>query len=96
MSFRNMRKQAGAELGHAELKLELGLLHCIDYYLSLNTISLYEDLPLLSSPLPPCHPCHTSLPQAQVTQNDRPYYQSTIHCSFIVLFQLDLYFPKWG
>ena len=82
--FDNCEKQAGAELGQAKLNLELGLLHCIDasnYYLSLNTMCLCEELSILSSSPPPCHPCHTSL--LQDTQNDPPYKLSTDHLWYI-------------
>ena len=61
-------KQAGAELGQAQLKLELDftfirmnwwLLSAINQYISLNMISLYKELPAFSSTTP-YQPCHTN------------------------------------
>ena len=56
----------------------------INQYISLNMISLYKKLSILSSTTP-CQPCHTSLPKFT-------------HWPFMVNFKLDLYFPgvDWG
>ena len=70
-------EEAGAELGQAQLKLELGFTsNRIFCYILLNTVRMCKELTLLSS-IPP--PCHASL--TQVTQNDHLtiYLISTDH-----------------
>ena len=81
----------------ALLQLRFAALHwwlqTIYHYISLSTISLCHELPLLSSTTP----CHTSLPP--IIQNHPPYYLQaihTIHRPLMVHFKLNLHFPGGG